>query len=63
MKKDFKPNTTEYKNEHARLKYDRLNIMIPKGEKERIQLFIKGKYRSLNDFVIKAINEKIEREE
>lgn len=57
------PNTTPYKNAHAKQHYDRLNINVQKGEREQIQNFATERnYKSLNDFVVKAIYEKIERE-
>ena len=30
-------NRTEYKNQHIKENYDRINFAIPKGEKDRIK--------------------------
>lgn len=43
--------------------YDRLNILVQKGEKETIKNAAANAGMSLNAFVTAAIKEKIEREE
>ena len=39
-----------------------LVITIPKGKKEKVKAFAKIKGDSLNSFIVKAIDEKIERD-
>ncbi len=43
-------------------KFDQLNIRVPKGFKEEIQLFATAHEETINKYVIRAINELMERE-
>lgn len=53
-------NATEYKNKFQKEKYDRIIVNVPKGEKKTIDTFAKEQgYKSLNSFVVDAINEKM----
>lgn len=61
----------ERKNSEARIRannkynakaYDRINIAIPKGKKEVIQLHAAAHGKSINGFVVEAIEEKLNRE-
>ena len=54
-------NATKYKNDFQKEKYDRIIVNVPKGQKKIIteRAMEKG-YKSLNSFVVDAINEKIE---
>lgn len=55
-------NATKYKNDFQKEKYDRIIVNVPKGQKEIIEDKAKEKgYKSLNSFVVDAINEKIEK--
>ena len=49
-------NPTNYKNEFAKEKYDRVSLVLPKGEKERLKAHA-DKYDggSLNAFLKRAI--------
>lgn len=48
--KDF--DSTKYKNDFAKEKYDRLNIQVPKGQKAVIEEHWRAKgYKSLNSYV------------
>ena len=42
--------------------YDRIALIVPKGEKEKLQAFAKAQNKSLNAFVVEAVREKMERE-
>ena len=55
-------DATKYKNNFQKEKYDRIIVNVPKGKK--IVIDEKAKqlgYKSLNSFVVDAINEKLER--
>lgn len=55
-------NATKYKNDFQKEKYDRIIVNVPKGQKEIIDEVAKQKgYKSLNAFVVDAINEKLEK--
>ena len=62
---------SENKNSAARIRsnnkyntkaYDRINIAVPKGEKETIKTHANSKGESLNGFINRAIHETIERD-
>lgn len=48
-------DSTSYKNAFAALKYDRVNLMLPKGLKDEIR----KKSGSINGFIVDAIKEKL----
>lgn len=55
-------DATKYKNDFQKEKYDRIIVNVPKGRKQVINEEAKKKgYKSLNAFVVDAINEKIDR--
>lgn len=55
-------NPTKYKNDFQKEKYDRIIVNVPKGQKETIEEAAKVRgYKSLNAFVVDAINEKLEK--
>ena len=63
---------SERKNSEARIRannkynakaYDRVNIAIPKGRKEVIQAHATAQGKSINGYVIEAIEEKMERDQ
>lgn len=62
---------SERKNSEARIRannkynaktYDRINIAIPKGKKEVIQAQAAAQGKSVNAFVVEAIEEKLMRD-
>lgn len=55
MSKDF--NQFEYQNKYNSEKYDRLNIMVPKGRREILKIRAKSMGMSLNKYVISAIEQ------
>ena len=53
-------DATKYKNDFQKEKYDRIIVNVPKGQKQIIDDIAKSKgYKSLNSFVVDAINEKM----
>ena len=57
---DEKFDATKYKNDFQKEKYDRIIVNVPKGQKQVIDENAKKQgYKSLNSFVVDAINEKL----
>nr|DAW98999.1 MAG TPA: hypothetical protein [Bacteriophage sp.] len=53
-------DATKYKNDFQKEKYDRIIVNVPKGQKAVIDAEAKKQgYKSLNAFVVEAINEKM----
>ena len=44
-------NRTEYKNQHAKEHYDRINFALPIGEKEKIKHAASGLAMSVNEYL------------
>lgn len=44
-------NRTEYKNQHIKENYDRINFTIPKGEKDRIRQAASELKMSVNEYL------------
>ena len=58
---DFNP--TKYKNDFQKEKYDRIIVNVKKGQKKEIEKEAREQgYKSLNSFVVDAINEKMNSE-
>lgn len=51
------------KNRYNEKTYDRINLTVPKGDKERIEAHAAGREESVNAFIRRAITETIERDE
>jgi predicted HicB family RNase H-like nuclease len=49
-------------HKYVKENYDRLNISVPKGEKEEIQTHAQQRGESLNGFVTRAIHETMGRD-
>lgn len=49
-------DSTSYKNAYVSEKYDRVNLILPKGMKEEIRKNTSG---SINGFIIQAISDKL----
>ena len=43
--------------------YDRINLAVPKGQKEQIQAAASRQGQSLNAYIVGAVNERMEREQ
>lgn len=50
-------NRTEYKNQHGREHYDRLNLVLPKGQKELLKNFCEKMDLSVNEYIKLLIEE------
>lgn len=58
-----KQTKTQYKNEFLKNNYDQVRFTVKKGKKEELKEHCsKFGYKSLNDFINKAVNEKIARD-
>ncbi|MGI6722109.1 MAG: DUF1778 domain-containing protein [Anaerovoracaceae bacterium] len=54
-------NQTEYQDEYNREHYDRIQIRVPKGEKEIIKNAAKVAGQSVNEFVVRAVRNSIKK--
>jgi len=54
--------STEYKNKWQAENRERINIVVPKGYKEKIKEVAKKTGESVNSYIKKAIDERIERD-
>lgn len=53
-------DATKYKNNYQKEKYDRIIVNVPKGRKQIIDdIAKKHGYKSLNSFIVDAINDKL----
>lgn len=53
---------TEYKNNWQKENVDRINLIVPKGQKEAIKAHAETRGESVNGFVNRAISETMERD-
>ena len=60
MEKD-KFNKVEYNNQFNAMKYDRINFLVPKGEKEIIKAAADQAGKSVNAYILEAVYEKMDR--
>lgn len=56
-----KNRDTAYKNNFAKEKYDRINLTVPKGNKERIRLHADQRGESINGYINRLIKEDMEK--
>ena len=49
-------------NRYMKANYDRVNLTLPKGEKESIKAHAEAKGESVNAFIYRAIKEAMERD-
>lgn len=52
-------NQTKYQNDYKRKNYDRMELLVPKGEKAEIKEIAKSLGKSVNEFVYSAVKEKM----
>ena len=50
-------------NKYVKSNYDRINVTMPKGEKEVIQGYAAAQGESVNGFIVRAVRERIERDD
>ena len=62
MDEKEKFDATTYKNQFNAQKYDRISLMVAKGDKERIADHAAKSGESLNGFINRAIREAMERD-
>lgn len=53
---------TEYKNKWQQENKERINLVVDKGQKEIIKAHAEDQGESLNGFIVRAINETMERD-
>lgn len=56
-------SATRAKNKYNKQNYDQFLLSMPKGSKVRYKAIADSKEMSLSAFIVKAVEEKIEREE
>lgn len=56
MRENHKNMKKNYKNEYNKSHYDRIDLFVPKGEKERLQELAKAQGKSLNAFILDFLN-------
>lgn len=54
--------STKAQNKYISKAYDRINLTVPKGEKEVIQAHAEAHSESVNGFINRAITEAMERD-
>lgn len=54
--------STKAQNKYINKAYDRINLIVPKGEKDKIQKHAESVGESVNGFIKRAINETMERD-
>ena len=54
--------STKAQNKYINKKYDRINLVVEKGKKESIKEYAEALGDSLNGFINKAIDEKMQRD-
>lgn len=55
-------NQFQYQNDYNKKKYDRLNLNMPKGKKEKIEEAAAAAGMKIGEFINAAIDEKIEQQ-
>lgn len=51
---------TKAKNKYNEANYDRINVSVPKGKKEKIKEYAESKGESVNGFINRAIDKAME---
>lgn len=47
----------KWQNDYIAKAYDRINLTVPKGEKDKIKAFAESKGESVNGFIYRAVKE------
>ena len=55
-------NQIKYQNEFIKQKYDRINLTVPKGKKEKIKAAAKAAGQSVNEYINSAIDSYINKQ-
>jgi predicted HicB family RNase H-like nuclease len=51
-----KGRAIKYVNDYKRDNYDRINLLVPKGEKAKIKARAEAQSKSLNQYIVDKIN-------
>ena len=62
MDSEKKFDKVKYDNEYIANNYDRVNLTMPKGKKDKVLQHAKQKGESVNAFINRAIDETIQRD-
>lgn len=62
-KKEKSFNKCAYDNEYVRNNYDRISLVVPRGQKSQIQAHADLHGESVNSFIQRAIRETMERDD
>ena len=52
----------KWNDENLKEKYDRIQLVVPKGQKQKIQEHVKSSGKSVNGFINESIQEKMQRD-
>ncbi len=52
----------KWQNDYIQKAYDRINLTVPKGDKERIKEHAEARGESVNGFIGRAISEQMKRD-
>lgn len=52
----------KWQNDYIARTYDRINLTVPKGDKDKISIAAAAAGQSVNAYINQAINERIERD-
>ena len=55
-----KSKDTAYKNDFARAAYDRISVIVPKGDREQIKAAADAAGESLNAYIVGAIRDRMD---
>lgn len=58
-----KSSAIRYNNEFNKKAYDRINLTVPKGQKEAIQAAAQAARESVNAYIFAAVLQRMEREQ
>lgn len=58
-----KTDAIKYNNQFIKQAYDRINLTVPKGQKDIIQAHAQAQGESVNGFIGRAISEAMERDQ
>lgn len=50
-----------YNSEYRKKNYDRIEITLPKGERERLRALAAAAGQSVSEYILQAVNERAER--
>ena len=57
-----KSDAIRYNNQFIQNTYDRINLTVPKGDKEKIKAHAESKGESVNSFINRAISNQMEQD-